>query len=81
MKKKLYRSEKDRRLCGVCGGVAEYFNIDSTIVRLIFVCLCFAWGTGVLVYIAAALIIPDESAVEMVIKDKPKTKKTTKKGE
>lgn len=55
--KKLYRSVKDKMICGVCGGIAEYFNIDPTIVRLI--CLIFAFsGPGLLVYIIAALIIP-----------------------
>lgn len=75
MKKKLYRSEKDRKICGVCGGIAEYFNMDSTIVRLVWLFLSFAYGCGLLLYIAAALIIPNESEVEMVIKKASKKKK------
>ncbi len=57
--KKLYKSQYDRKLCGVCGGIAEYFNIDSTIVRLIWVLLVACVGTGLLAYIIAALVMPD----------------------
>ena len=60
MEKKLYRSRTDKKLCGVCGGLAKYFNIDPTIVRLALVlCVLFA-GFGILAYIIAALIIPEE---------------------
>ena len=56
--KKLFRSTRDRKLAGVCGGLAEYFNVDSTIVRVIFVLLgCFAGG-GIFAYIILALIMP-----------------------
>lgn len=47
-------------LCGVCGGIAEYFNIDPTIVRLIFVFLGISGGSGILFYIIAAIVIPNE---------------------
>ena len=58
MQKKLYKSSTDKKLCGVCGGIAEYFNIDPTVVRVAWAILaCFA-GSGILAYIAAALIIP-----------------------
>lgn len=57
--KKLYKSDVDRKLCGVCGGIAEYLGIDSTIVRLIWVVLVVFFGTGILVYIISALVIPD----------------------
>ena len=56
--KKLYRSENDRRLAGVCGGIAEYFGIDSTIVRLIWIVAVLCFGTGLLIYLIAALVIP-----------------------
>ena len=56
--KKLYKSDVDRKLCGVCGGIAEYLGIDSTIVRLIWVVLVVFFGTGILAYIIAALVIP-----------------------
>ena len=58
MKKKLYRSRTDKKIAGVCGGLAEYFDIDATIIRLILVALVLMAGTGVLAYIVAALIIP-----------------------
>ena len=57
--KKLYKSDVDRKLCGVCGGIAEYLGIDSTIVRLIWVVLVVFFGTGILAYIISALVIPD----------------------
>lgn len=58
--KRLYRSRKSRMFCGVCGGVAEYFNIDPTIVRLGYVLFtCASFGTGVLAYFIAAVIMPD----------------------
>lgn len=57
--KKLYKSQTDKKLCGVCGGIAEYFNIDATIVRLIWALLTVFFGSGVLIYIIAALVMPD----------------------
>lgn len=57
--KKLYKSRYDRKLLGVCGGIAEYLNVDSTWIRLAWaVLVCFV-GTGILAYILAALILPD----------------------
>lgn len=62
--KKLYRSETNQMLCGVCAGVAEYFNIDPTLVRLLCVVLCFAtFSSFVIAYIIAAIIIPPESKI------------------
>ena len=61
--KRLYRSVGNRMLCGVCGGLGEYFNIDPTLVRLLMVFLCFAGFSGVIAYIVAAIIIPEESSV------------------
>lgn len=58
MNKRLYKSN-DKMLCGVCGGIAEYFNIDPTLVRLGLVVFSLAGGSGVLAYIIAAVIIPD----------------------
>ena len=57
--KRLYKSQTNEMIFGVCGGVAEYLNIDPTIVRLIWAVLVFAFGTGVLAYIIAAIIMPD----------------------
>jgi len=59
--KKLYRSRQDRKLCGVCGGLGEFFGLDSTIIRLLVVIAFFSsLGTGILVYFIAAFIIPEE---------------------
>lgn len=55
--KKLVKS-KNRMICGVCGGVGEYFNIDPTIVRILFIVFGF-WGAGVIAYIIAAVVIPE----------------------
>lgn len=46
-------------LCGVCAGIAEYFNLDPTIIRLLWVVLTFFGGSGILAYIIAAIIIPE----------------------
>lgn len=59
MRKRLYRSKRNRMIGGVCGGVGEYFNVDPTFVRLLWVLLTFAYGSGVLVYIIAWIIIPE----------------------
>lgn len=58
--KKLFRSRENRMICGVCGGIAEYFNIDPTLVRLawVLVAAC-SFGTGILAYFIAAIIMPD----------------------
>ena len=58
MKKKLYKSQTDKKLCGVCGGIAEYFDIDSTIVRLALIAFTILGGSGILAYIIAALVMP-----------------------
>lgn len=62
--KRLYKSRKNRMIAGVCGGIAEYFNIDPSLVRLIAVVLaCVSAGVGALVaYIICAIILPDGPA-------------------
>ena len=60
MERKLYKSKTDKKICGVCGGLAEYFNVDSTIIRLAWVLAMFFAGAGLLAYIIAALIIPSQ---------------------
>lgn len=60
MKKRLYKSKNDKKLCGVCAGIAEYFEIDPTIVRLAWVAFVILGGSGILAYIIAALVIPNE---------------------
>ena len=60
--KKLYRSKTDQKLAGVCGGIAEYFGIDSTIVRLIWAILTVCGvGSGILLYIICAFVIPEKN--------------------
>ena len=61
MTKKLYRSRVDRKLWGVCGGLAKYFNIDPTIVRVITVASLFIGSLGFWVYIVMALVVPLEN--------------------
>ncbi len=58
--KRLYKSRSNRMICGVCGGVAEYLKLDPTVIRLLFALFCFLGGSGILVYIIAAIIIPEE---------------------
>ena len=62
MERRLYRSRSDRMIWGVCGGLAGYFDIDSTIVRVIALLLIFASGIGVLAYIIMAIVVPLESS-------------------
>lgn len=59
MSRKLYRSSRDRMLCGVCGGIGEYLNVDPTLIRLVWAVVACS-GTGLLVYLLAAVIIPQE---------------------
>ncbi len=60
MEKKLYKDEKNKKLCGVCAGIAKYFSLDPTIIRLALVAFCLLVGSGILAYIICALVIPDE---------------------
>ena len=60
MEKRLYRSEQNQMLCGVCGGIAEYFNIDPTLVRLAWAIFTCVGGAGIFAYIIAAIIIPKQ---------------------
>ena len=60
MEKKLYRSLTNKKIAGVCGGLANYLNIDPTIVRLIWALVVLCAGAGLLAYIVCALVIPEE---------------------
>ncbi len=62
MAKKLYRSVEEKKIAGVCGGLGEYFDIDPTIIRLIWLAMLFAVGSGVLAYIIAWIIVPEKPA-------------------
>ncbi len=67
--KKLYKSRRNKVICGVCGGIGEYFGIDPTVVRLIWAVLILCFGTGILAYIIAALIIPDIPDGTTIVED------------
>ena len=58
--KKLCKSSSDRYICGVCGGIAQYIGVDPTVVRLVFAGLSILGGSGILLYLAAAFIMPEE---------------------
>jgi len=60
MEGKLYRSRMDKKIGGVCGGIARYFSIDPTIVRLIWAVSVFLFGTGGLLYLIAWIVLPEE---------------------
>lgn len=59
MKKRLYKSRENKVLCGICGGIGEYFDIDPVIVRVILIVLCCVGFSGVIAYIIAAFVIPE----------------------
>jgi len=58
--KKLYLSTTDKKIAGVCGGLAAYLGVSSTIIRIIWVILIFGYGVGLLLYLACWLIFPHE---------------------
>ena len=60
MKKKLCRSAVDKKLGGVCGGIAEYFNVDPTLIRLLWAFGTLFVGAGIFAYIIAAIVMPDQ---------------------
>lgn len=60
MEKKLYRIKEGKQLCGVCTGLAEYFSLDVTLVRVLWVVVALCAGCGLLAYILCALIIPEK---------------------
>ena len=60
MDKRLYKSNDNKMISGVCGGIAEYFNMDPTLIRLGWVLFCALGGSGIIAYIIAAIIIPED---------------------
>jgi phage shock protein PspC (stress-responsive transcriptional regulator) len=60
MAKKLYRSRKNRLIAGICGGLAEYFDFDPIIVRMITLILVLSFGAGLIAYIIAWIVVPEE---------------------
>lgn len=63
MQKRLYKIEEGKKIDGVCGGIAEYFDIDPTLVRLAWLLLTCFVGSGVVAYIVASMIIPRKSEI------------------
>jgi phage shock protein C len=58
--RKLYRSKSNRQVAGVCGGLAEYFNLDPTLIRVLFIILAVLGGSGVILYVAMWIIVPKQ---------------------
>jgi phage shock protein C len=58
--RKLYRSRTDRMIAGVCGGLASYFSLDPTLIRVLFVVLAVLGGSGIIIYLAMWLIVPNQ---------------------
>lgn len=71
--KKLHRSKENRWLAGVCGGIAEYFNVDATLIRVLFILFGFVVGGGIVIYLILWIIIPEApettAEVDLVIED------------
>ena len=63
MKKRLYKIEEGKKIDGVCGGIAEYFNIDPTLVRILWAVFTCCGGSGLVAYIICAVIMPAKSEV------------------
>ena len=62
-RKRIYKKEEGKKIFGVCGGIADYFNIDPVIIRIIWGVLGLAYGTGIVLYLVCAFVFPNESDV------------------
>ncbi len=58
--RKLYRSRTNRKLAGVCGGLAQYFNMDATLIRVLFIVVTLLGGAGGLIYLVMWIVVPEE---------------------
>ncbi len=67
MKKRLYRSTTDKKIFGVCGGLAEYFNIDPVIIRVVWAVFALFYGMGLLLYLIMAFVLPKDTETQRVI--------------
>lgn len=65
MAKRLYKIEMGRKIFGVCGGLAEYLNLDVAIVRIAWAVLGLCYGTGIVLYIVCAFVLPNKSEIEI----------------
>jgi phage shock protein C len=61
--RKLYRSQSQRMIAGVCGGLADYFNVDATLIRVLFLLLTVFGGSGLVIYVVMWIIVPDARKV------------------
>ena len=57
---KIHKSSRDKKICGVCGGIAEWLGVDPTIVRIAWAMLALGWGSGILLYFICAFVLPEE---------------------
>ena len=57
---RIHKSSRDKKVCGVCGGIAEWLGVDPTIIRIAWALLAFGWGTGILLYFICAFVLPEE---------------------
>ncbi len=64
MTKRLYKIEKGKKIDGVCGGIAEYFDTDPTLIRLLWILFACSCGSGIIAYIIASFVMPRKSDVE-----------------
>lgn len=71
---RLHKSIKDKKVSGVCAGIAEYLGVDPTIIRLVFAMMVFGWGTGVLAYILLSIILPEGNSEEEDEEEEEETK-------
>ncbi len=62
-KKRLYKSSRNKKICGVCGGIAEYLNMDPTVIRLITAIIALARGSGIILYIIMAFVMPYDNEI------------------
>ena len=62
-KKRLYKSSRNKKICGVCGGIAEYLNMDPTVIRLITAIIALAWGSRIILYIIMAFVMPYDNEI------------------
>ena len=60
MKKRLYKDHSNKKICGVCSGIAKFFDLDPTVIRLAWILFSALGGSGVLAYIICAIVMPDE---------------------
>ena len=75
--KTLYRSTSDKMIGGVCGGLGKYFDIDPTVVRLIFALIFFGFGAGLMIYVLLWIIMPEEKPAQPYTQNQEKAPETS----